>query len=93
LADALANVARRTNSAEVQGLVQSVRQGEELGTPLVETFEHQAGMNRFRRSQRGEQAAAKMPNRMALPNVLLMFAVLLLLFGPIIVKSVRGELL
>ena len=74
-------------------MVQAVRQGEALGTPLVEIFENQASTNRYRRTKRGEQIAATLPNRLAVPNTLLMLAVLILLFGPIIVKAVRGELL
>lgn len=91
--DALLNMTRRSESEELALMVQGVRQGEELGTPLVEVFERQAETNRFRRSQRGEQTAAKLPNRLAVPNTLLMFSVLLLLFGPIIVKAARGELM
>jgi tight adherence protein C len=90
LRDALTNLSKRTASEEVSGFVSSVLQGEELGTPLVQIFENQSGMNRYRRTKAAEQAAAKIPNRMAVPTVLLMLAVLILLFGPIIVKSARG---
>lgn len=92
LDEALANMARRSDSEELQLMVQAVRQGEELGTPLVDVFERQADMNRFRRSQKGEQAAAKMPNRIALPTTFMMLSVMLLLFGPIILKYIRGDL-
>jgi tight adherence protein C len=91
--DGLVNMTRRSESEELALMVQGVTQGEELGTPLVEVFERQAETNRFRRSQRGEQTAARLPNRLAVPNTLLMFSVLLLLFGPIIVKATRGELM
>jgi hypothetical protein len=50
-------------------------------------------MNRYRRSKRGEEIAGKLPNRLALPTVFLMLAVFLLLFGPIVVRAVRGDLL
>jgi len=90
LRDALKNMTKRTDSEEVAIFVSAVVQGEELGTPLVEIFENQSSMNRFRRTKAAEQAAAKIPNRMAVPTVFLMLSVLLLLFGPIIVKAVRG---
>lgn len=90
LRDALKNMTKRSDSEEVSVFVSAVVQGEELGTPLVEIFENQSNMNRFRRTKAAEQAAAKIPNRMAVPTVLLMLSVLLLLFGPILVKAVRG---
>lgn len=90
LRDALSNLTKRTASEEVAGFVSSVLQGEELGTPLVKIFENQSSMNRYRRTKAAEQAAAKIPNRMAVPTVVLMLAVLILLFGPIIVKAARG---
>lgn len=93
LVEALGRMAKRTDSEELKAMVQAVRQGEELGTPLVKVFEEQAAMNRFKRSQRGEQIAAKLPNRLAVPTTILMLSVLILLFGPIIVKAVRGELM
>ena len=93
LADALENMTKRTDSEELQVMVQAVRQGEELGTPLVQVFEEQAALSRFRRTKKAEQLAAKLPNRLAVPNAVLMLAVLILLFGPIIVKAVRGELM
>ncbi|MDH3591264.1 MAG: type II secretion system F family protein [Planctomycetota bacterium] len=91
--DALANMTKRSDSEELALMVQAVRQGEELGTPLVDVFEVQASTNRYRRTKRGEQLAAKLPNRLAVPNTVLMLAVLLLLFGPIIVKATRGDLM
>jgi tight adherence protein C len=89
LREALWNMAKRTDSEEVGIFVGAVTQGEELGTPLTQIFETQSGMNRFRRTKAAEQAAAKIPNRMAVPTTLLC-SVLMLLFGPIIVKAVRG---
>jgi len=90
LREALQNMAKRTDSEEVGLFVAAVCQGEELGTPLTQIFETQSNMNRFRRTKAAEQAAAKIPNRMAVPTTLLMLSVLMLLFGPIIVKAVRG---
>jgi tight adherence protein C len=90
--DALRNITRRTDSEEVALLVQAVRQGHQLGTPMTRILRDQASLSRYRRTKRAEQLAAKLPNRMAVPTVVLMMAVLLLLFGPIIVKATRGGL-
>jgi tight adherence protein C len=92
LRDALLNMTKRSDSEELASMVRAVRQGEQLGTPLVEIFADQASTNRFRRSKRAEKIAAKLPNRLAVPTVFLMLAVLILLFGPIIVKAVHGGL-
>jgi len=53
--DALANMTKRSDSEELALMVQAVRQGEELGTPLVDVFEVQASTNRYRRTKRGEE--------------------------------------
>ncbi len=92
MGQALQNMTKRIESAELAQMIQAVHQGEELGTPLVRVFEQQADLNRYRRSKRGEQIAAKLPNRLAVPTVFLMLAVFLLLFGPIIIKATRGGL-
>jgi tight adherence protein C len=90
LADALQNLQKRTGSEEIALMAQAARQGAELGTPLAKVFRDQAATSRYRRTKRAEQMAAKLPNRLAVPTVFLMLAVLLLLFGPIVVKVVRG---
>lgn len=90
---AIKNMPKRSDSEELALMVSSVSQAEELGTPLVEIFKGQADTNRFRRSQAAEKAAAKLPNKLAVPTVFLMLAVLLLLFGPIIIKATSGGLI
>ena len=90
---AIKNMPKRSDSEELALMVSSVSQAEELGTPLVEIFRGQADTNRFRRSQAAEKAAAKLPNKLAVPTVFLMLAVLLLLFGPIIIKATSGGLI
>lgn len=93
LKDALKNMTKRSESEELALMVTAVTQAEELGTPLVDIFRDQASTNRFRRTKAAEKAAAKIPNRLAVPTVFLMLAVLLLLFGPIIVKAMRGGMM
>ena len=89
---ALTNMTKRSDSDELAAMVRAVKQGEELGTPLVKVIGQQADQNRYRRTKRGEQIAAKLPNRLAVPTVFMMLAVFLLLFGPIIVRAIRGEM-
>jgi tight adherence protein C len=90
LKDAIKNMTKRSDSEELAMMVAAVSQAEQLGTPLVEIFRGQAETNRFRRTKAAEKAAAKIPNKMAVPTVFLMLAVLLLLFGPIIIKATTG---
>lgn len=92
LREALTNATKRTQSDDFITALMAIRQGDELGTPLVDILRRQAELNRFVRSQRGEQAAAKLPNRLAVPTTFLMMAVMLLFFGPIIVRAVQGNL-
>ena len=91
--DAIRNMPKRSDSEELSLMVAAVSQAEQLGTPLVEIFRGQAETNRFRRTQMAEKAAAKIPNKLAVPTVFLMLAVLLLLFGPIIIKAMGGGLI
>jgi tight adherence protein C len=90
LKDAIKNMTKRSDSEELAMMVAAVSQAEQLGTPLVDIFRGQAETNRFRRTKAAEKAAAKIPNKMAVPTVFLMLAVLLLLFGPIIIKATSG---
>lgn len=89
---ALDNMNQRTESESLGLVVAAVQQADQLGTPLVNVFRKQAEQSRFLRSQRGEQEAGKLPNKLAIPNTLMMFCSLLILFGPIIVKAVRGDM-
>ena len=91
--DAIMNMPKRSDSEELALMVGAVSQAEQLGTPLVEIFRGQAETNRFRRTKAAEKAAAKLPNKLAVPTVFLMLAVLLLLFGPIIIKATSGGFL
>jgi tight adherence protein C len=90
LREAIKNMTKRSDSEELALMVAAVSQAEQLGTPLVDIFRGQAETNRFRRTKAAEKAAAKIPNKMAVPTVFLMLAVLLLLFGPIIIKATTG---
>lgn len=92
LRDALVNTTKRTECEDFVTALMAIKQGDELGTPLVDILRRQAELNRFVRSQRGEQAAAKLPNRLAVPTTFLMMAVMLLFFGPIIVRAIQGKL-
>jgi tight adherence protein C len=83
---ALEQLAARAPCDSVRDLVAAAVQSEEQGTPLGAVLHTQATTTRQRRSTRAEETAAKAGTAMMLPMVLLFFAVLILIAGPIILN-------
>lgn len=83
---ALEQLAARAPCDAVRDLVAAAVQSEEQGTPLGAVLQTQATTTRQRRSTRAEELAAKAGTAMMLPMVLLFFAVLILIAGPIILS-------
>ena len=90
---ALENLANRVPLDLLRSVVASVIQAEELGTPLADVLHSQATLLRLQRSVRAENAAAVASVRILVPGLLLVLAILLIIFGPAILKAVRGGLL
>lgn len=90
--DAMGNLARRVPLTSIQGLVASVIQAEELGTPLSDVLRDQATLLRMQRSVRAENLAAAASVRILIPCLLLVMAVILTIFGPAIIRTVTGGL-
>ncbi len=89
---AMQNLAARVPQAGVRSLVASVLQAEELGTPLHNVLHDQATLQRMARSTAAENAAAVASTRIMLPGLLIVMAVILVIFGPAIVRGIRGGL-
>jgi tight adherence protein C len=89
---ALENLARRVPLSSMQGLVASVKQAEQLGTPLSDMLGDQAELMRLNRSTRAEDRAAKASIRILVPCLLLVAAVILVVFGPMVIRYVRDGL-
>ena len=89
---ALANLAQRIPLDSLQGIISIVVQAEELGTPLGDVLHDQATLLRQARYVRAENAAAVASVRILLPCLLLVMAVVLTVFGPMILKAIRGGL-
>jgi len=89
---ALQNLAARVPLESLQSIVASVVQAEELGSPLGDVLRDQATLLRLQRSVRAENAAAVASVRILIPCLLLVFAVILAIFGAPIVQAVRGGL-
>ncbi len=90
--EALLNLRDRVSSDYISGLVSSVVQAEQMGTPLTNILRIQAGSIRLKRSQRAEKLAGEAPVKMIMPLLFIVGAVMLTLFGSIVVRGVRGEL-
>ncbi|MBI5724279.1 MAG: type II secretion system F family protein [Planctomycetes bacterium] len=90
---ALQNMSERVPLESVRSIVASVVQAEELGTPLSKVLHDQADLMRLQRSVRAENAAAKASIRILLPCLLLVMAVMITVFGPAIMRALKGGLL
>ncbi|MGC9453601.1 MAG: type II secretion system F family protein [Phycisphaerae bacterium] len=89
---ALQNLTDRIPLSALHSIVASIIQAEELGTPLSEVLHDQSTLLRQRRWVRAENAAAAAGVKILVPCLLLVMAVMLAVFGPFIVRFVRGEL-
>lgn len=84
---ALGQLAVRVPCDPVRDLVAAAIQSEEQGTPLGFVLQTQAVTSRQRRSTQAEESAAKAGAAMVVPMVLLFFAIMILIGGPLIVDA------
>lgn len=84
---ALQQLAARTASAAVRDFVAAVCQSEEKGTPVVEALTLQASALRQKRSVLAEELAAKTAVRLTVPLMMTLACIMLILFGPFIVRG------
>lgn len=90
---ALEGLRDRLHDDEITGIVGSIIQGENLGTPLSRIFRTQADVLRLKRSQRAELIAGEAAVQMLLPGVLIMASTVLIILGPFIISFVYTEFL
>lgn len=76
----------RLQDGEVGGVIGSIIQGENLGTPLAQVFRMQADVLRVKRSQRAEAVAGEAGVQMLLPAVLVMAATVIVILGPFVLN-------
>jgi tight adherence protein C len=69
---------------EITGIVGSIIQGEELGTPLARLFRTQADVLRIKRSQRAETVAGEAGVKMLMPAIMVMASTVLIILGPFV---------
>ncbi|MEX0776285.1 MAG: type II secretion system F family protein [Phycisphaeraceae bacterium] len=90
---ALANLADRIPLDSLRSIVGAVNQAESLGTPLSSILKSQSGMLRMHRSVRAEKLSASASLRILIPSMLILLAVVLIVFGPILIRYIHGTLM
>jgi tight adherence protein C len=90
--EGLEDLAERAPTQVVRTFVANVLQAEQRGTPLVEILQIQAEVARSQRFQAAEKAAGRAGVVILMPMMLIFAAVMLVLFGGVIVKFMRGGL-
>jgi tight adherence protein C len=87
--EAFTAMRERLSDDEIGSIVNSILQGESLGTPLARVFRTQADVLRIKRSQRAETIASEAGVNMLLPGVLVMVATVLIIIGPFLLNFLR----
>ena len=83
---ALSNMAQRIPLDTIRSIVGAVNQASTLGTPLSVILKSQSGMLRMYRSVRAEKLSASASLRILIPSMLILLAVVLVVFGPVIMR-------
>jgi len=84
---ALRRMADRVNLPEVNSVVNSLIQADQLGSPLGKMLRVQAEESRNRRQIAAEERAMKAPIKMLIPTVLFIFpAMFVVILGPALIK-------
>lgn len=91
-AEAFQALRDRLSDDEITSIVNSVLQGEFLGTPLSQVFRAQADVLRIKRSQRAETVAGEAGVNMLLPATLVMVATVLIILGPFLLNYLVADL-
>lgn len=85
-AASLLNMCDRVGVSALDTIVMAINRGAETGAPMAQTLSTQADLFRERRLEEIEKMAVEAPTKMTMPNMLVMFSVLLLVLGPVLVK-------
>ncbi len=89
-AEALANLAERTQIAEMKSLVAIVNQAEKFGTSIARALRNQADSLRVKRRQAAEERAQKVAVKLMLPLILFIFpAIFVVLIGPAAMRMIN----
>jgi tight adherence protein C len=84
--EAFDSLRQRLNDEEISGIIGSILQSEQLGTPLSQIFRTQADVLRLKRSQRAETIAGEAGVKMLLPGILVMISTVIIILGPFVLN-------
>lgn len=90
--EVLQSLADRIPAPTIQQFTTAVIQAEKRGTPLAEVLAVQAKVQRTKRSQAAEQAAARAAVYLIGPLMLIFACVFIVIMGPFAIKFARGDL-
>lgn len=83
---ALSHMGDRIPLDALRSVVGAINQAEALGTPLSTILKNQSGMIRMLRTVRAEEASASASLRILVPSMLILLAVVIVVFSPIIMR-------
>lgn len=86
---ALANIAQRVPLENLRSVVGAVNQAESLGSPLSQILKLQSEMLRMQRSVRAEKLSASASLRILVPSMLILIAVVIVVFTPLVIQYVE----
>ena len=92
-AAALSHLAKRIPLEPLHSVIAAINQAEKLGTPLSTILKLQADMLRMHRGVRAEKLSASASLRILVPSTMILMAVVVIVFSPMIIRALRGELL
>ncbi|PKQ16243.1 MAG: secretion system protein [Actinobacteria bacterium HGW-Actinobacteria-7] len=85
--DALHNLAKRTDVAELNAFITAIVQAEQLGIPIGKVLRTQATEMRLMRRQRAEEQAQKTPVKIVFPLILCILpATMIVILGPAVIS-------
>jgi len=91
-AAALDNLAKRIPLESLRSIIGAVNQAESLGTPLSSILKLQSDMLRMHRGVQAEKLSASASLRVLVPSVVILLAVVVIVFAPLIIRGIHGDL-
>jgi tight adherence protein C len=87
--DALAALAKRNTTKELQMFVSAVIQSEQYGTPIKAVLKVQSDQLRDERRKRAQEKAMKAPVKMMIPMLIFIFPVIfIIILGPTVINVI-----
>lgn len=88
-AGALQSLADRIPLESLRSVVAAVNQSEKLGTPMSTILKVQAEMLRAHRGVIAEKKSASASLRILVPSMMILFAVIIIVFSPMIIRYIK----